>query len=152
MLSWAGMSNSSEDSGQGPHCLVVRSGSRRCAIPVAAAKLVAKAPQIHPLPGSKPRLLGLAQIAGEPVVVVELQALLDGEGRPGGEHELTVVIRRLDGTSTLGLAVDEAFGVAPVELREGAREDDPGWVAGRGKIGGRTVVVLSPEHLYADVE
>lgn len=146
------MDLTSEETGQGPHCLVVRSGSRRFAIPVTAAKLVAKAPKIFPLPGSKPRLLGLAQIVGEPVAVVDLQALLDGDDSPGSEHELTVVIRRPDGTATLGLAVDEAFGVVSVDLREEARENDPGWVAGRSEVGGRTVLVLSAEHLYADVE
>lgn len=140
----------SEEPGQGPQYLVVRSGSNRCAIPVAAAKLVAQAPTLSPLSGSKPRLLGLAQIAGEPVAVVELQALLDGEGRPGGEHELTVVIRRSDGMATLGLAVDEAFGVVPIPGEPEPREDDPAWIIGRCELDDSEILVLNPDRFYAD--
>jgi chemotaxis signal transduction protein len=138
--------------GQGPQYLVVRSGSSRCAIPVAAAKLVAQAPTIIPLPGSKPRLLGLALIAGEPVAVVELQALLDGGGRSGGEHELTVVIRRSDGMATLGLAVDEAFGVILISSEPKGRENDPGWIIGRCELEDGEVVVLNPDCFYADAD
>jgi len=150
MLSLAGMSTISVEPGQGPQYLVVRSGSNRCAIPVEAAKLVAQAPMLSPLPASKPRLLGLAQIAGEPVAVVELQALLDGEGRPGGEHELTVVVRRSDGMATLGLAVDEAFGVLSIPCEPTSREDDPGWIIGRCDVDGNEIVVLNPDRFYAE--
>lgn len=152
MLSWAGMPMISQEPGQGPQYLVVRSGSSRCAIPVVTAKLVAQAPALSPLPGSKPRLLGLAQIAGEPVAVVELQALLDGDGRPGGAHELTVVIRRSDGMATLGLAVDEAFGVIPIPSEPVSREGDPAWVVGRCVLDDGEVVVLDPDRFYGDAD
>lgn len=130
------------------HYLLVRSGGHRCAIPVNAAKLVTKAPRVYPLPGSEPRLLGLAQIAGEPVAIVDLHALLDREGRTGGGHELTVIIKGPGGSSSLGLAVDEAFGVIAAASERPRREDDPGWIAGRSKVDDRSVVVLDPEQLF----
>lgn len=130
------------------HYLLVRSGGHRCAIPVAAAKLVTKAPMVFPLHSSEPRLLGLAQIAGEPIAIVDLHALLDPEGGPGGGHELTVIIREPGGGSSLGLAVDEAFGVIGVVNEQPRREDDPGWIAGRSSVNDRPVVILDPVQLF----
>lgn len=130
--------------------LVVRSGGHRCAIPVEAASLVSRAPEIHPLPGSAPRLLGLAQVAGEPVAVVDLHALLDSEGLPGGGHVLTVIVRRPGGGSNLGLAIDEAFGVLSVKAQQEPAADDPPWVAGRSLVDGREVVILDPPRLFSE--
>ncbi len=148
MLCWADMRTEPEQPDGNGHYLLVRSGRHRCAIPVNAAKLVTKAPRVYPLPNSEPRLLGLAQIAGEPVAIVDLHALLDPEGGTGGGHELTVIIRGPGGGSSLGLAVDEAFGVIATANEEPRREDDPGWVAGRSSVGDRTVVMLDPEQLF----
>lgn len=130
------------------HFLLVRSGGQRCAIPVEAARLVTGAPEVFPLPSSAPRLLGLAQIAGEPVAVVDLHALLDADGRPGGGHELTVVVRRPGGSSSLGLAVDEAFGVIAAAHRQDRSSDDPPWVAGSLAMDQGTVFILDPERLF----
>lgn len=135
---------------QGTQFLVVRSGGHRCAIPVAAAKAVATMPPITRLHGSAPRLLGLAQIGGEPVAVVDLHALLDRSGDPGGGHELTVVVRRADGCAGLGLAVDEAFGVAGLGDVGGPDPGDPPWVAGHAELEGRSLVVLDPDRFFAD--
>lgn len=130
------------------HFLLVRSGGHCCAIPVAAAKLVTHAPEVFPLPNSAPRLLGLAQIAGEPIAVVDLHALLDPDERPSGGHELTVVVRRPDGSSSLGLAIDEAYGVVTAGQRRNRSIDDLAWVAGRMSMEDRTVFILDPEKLF----
>lgn len=133
-----------------PHYLMVRSGGHRCAIPVEATKLVTKAPTVYPLPSSAERLLGLAQVAGEPVAIVDLHALLDSQGDRSGGHELTVIVRRPGGSSSLGLAVDEAFGVITIADQEGRGQSDPRWVAGRTSMNGRTVVILDPGQLFVD--
>lgn len=150
MLSWALMSSPVRPQRDDPHYLVVRSGGHRCAIPVDAAKLVTGAVRLSPLPGSASRLLGLAQVAGEPVAVVDLHALLDVTGERGGGHELTVVVRRPDGSATLGLAVDEAFGVTTIESLRPAADDDPRWVAARSTVDGREILLLDPERLFED--
>jgi len=130
--------------------LLVRSGGLRCAIPVAATKVVRKAPVVFPLPGSASRLLGLARVAGEPVAVVDLHALLDPASGRSGEHNLTVVLRRPGGSSTVGLAVGEAFGVITIADREDRRENDPGWIAGRTSVEGRSVAILDPERFFVE--
>jgi chemotaxis signal transduction protein len=150
MLCWAGMHNDSEHPEGKGHYLLVRSGGHRCAIPVNAAKLVTGAPKVYPLHSSEPRLLGLAQIAGEPVAVVDLHALLDPEGGSGGGHELTVVIRQPGRGTSLGLAVDEAFGVITVANKRPRGEDDPDWVAGRSTVADRTIVILDTEQLFVE--
>jgi len=130
--------------------LLVRSGGHRCAIPVEAIKLVTRVPEVYPLPSSEPRLLGLAQVAGEPVAVVDLHALLDPKSEPGGGHVLTVIVRRPGGGSSLGLAIDEAFGVITVADRRDCATNDPSWVSGRTSVDGRTVVILDPERLFVE--
>lgn len=147
MLSWAVMGAEPQ---RHSNFLVVRSGGHRCAIPVEAASLVSRAPVVYPLPGSAPRLLGLAQVAGEPVAVVDLHALLESDEVPGGAHSLTVIVRRPGGGSTLGLAIDEAFGVSAVEMQQERTANDPLWVAGRSLVAGREVVILDPSRLFGE--
>jgi chemotaxis signal transduction protein len=130
--------------------LLVRSGGFRCAIPVAATKVVRKAPTVFPLPGSAPRLLGLARVAGEPVAVVDLNALLDSASGLSGVHNLTVVLRRPGGSSTVGLAVDEASGVITIADREDRWAHDPGWIAGRTSVEERSVAILDVERFFAE--
>jgi chemotaxis signal transduction protein len=148
MLCWLAMGTDSDHPDSKAHYLLVRSGGHRCAIPVEAAKLVTRVPTIYPLHSSGPRLLGLAQVAGEPVAVVDLHALLDPKGGTGGGHELTVVVSQPDGGSSLGLAVDEAFGVIAVADLQPREPTDPEWVAGRTSVDQRAVVVLDPEQLF----
>jgi chemotaxis signal transduction protein len=134
------------------HSLLVRSGSHRCGIPVDAVRIVAQSGRIEPLPGSSPRLLGLAQISGEPVAVVDLHALIDPESRPGGGRQLTVVVGERGGRSALGLAVDEALGVTWIADRESRADGDPEWVVARCCIDGRSVALLDPEQLLATAD
>ena len=130
------------------HYLLVRSGGHRCAIPVEAAKLVTRTPRVYPLHSSDPRLLGLAQVAGEPVAVVDLHVLLDPTSDTSGGHELTVIVGQPGGGSSLGLAVDEAFGVIAVAALQPRGPTDPKWMAGRSSMDEGTVVMLDPEQLF----
>ena len=68
--------------------------------------------------------------------------------RPSGGHELTVVVRRPDGSSSLGLAIDEAYGVVTAGQRRNRSIDDLAWVAGRMSMEDRTVFILDPEKLF----
>jgi chemotaxis signal transduction protein len=146
------MTNDSERADGHDSFLLVRSGGHRCAIPVAAASHVAGTGRLDPLPGSAPRLLGLTQVFGEPVAVVDLHALLDPEGRPGGGRALTVVVSRRGGRSSLGLAVDEALGVVALGVRDPAGESDPEWVSGRSRLAGRDIAVVDPDVLLAPAD
>lgn len=134
-----------------PDHLLVRSGGQRCAIPLDATPQVTGVLPVAPLPRSAPRLLGLAQFAGEPVAVVDLHGLLDPAGLAGGGYRLTVILRHRNGAAPLGLAVDDALGMVSVERDEDRRPDDPPWVAGRGRAAGQPAVLLDPARLFEPV-
>jgi chemotaxis signal transduction protein len=144
------MENGSKHVDEGARFLLVRSGGYRCAIPVDAAKLVTKATETTALPGSAPRFLGLAQIAGEPVAVVDLHALLDPDGQPGGGHEMTVIVRGPAAGATLGLAVDEAMGVVALTAERERSDEDPHWVSGHSRLDARPIAILDPPELFDD--
>lgn len=128
--------------------LLVRSGGHRCAIPVESTQQVTKALEVDELPGSEARLLGLAQVAGEPVAVIDLHALLDPEGGVGSGHELTVVVRHAGRHAWLGLAADEAFGVVSIPIATRPGSDDPDWVVGRCELDHRPTLILDPDRLF----
>ena len=95
-----------------PRYLLVRSGNLSCALPASDVVRVVRGLNCFPIPGSKPRLLGLAQYGGEPLPVLDLHALVDGSVS-GSRHGTTVIVgrfRRHD-RKILGLAVDEVVRV-----------------------------------------
>jgi len=151
VVSWSVMDDVSTENRAAGHFLMVRSGGFNCAIPVAASKMIARSIRIVPLPGSAPRLLGLAQIDGEPVAVVDLHALCDPSGEPGGVAAFTVVVRQPNGAERLGLAIDEAFGLVDIEDAEPPADGDPAWVIARTCVSGRDVLILDPTRLFDDM-
>jgi chemotaxis signal transduction protein len=92
--------------------LLVRSGSLNCALPASDVVRVVRGLTCFPIPGSKSRLLGLAQYGGEPLPVLDLHALVNGGGS-GTRYTTTVIVgrsRRRD-RKIIGLAVDEVVRV-----------------------------------------
>ena len=89
--------------------LLVRSGGRSYGVAADQVRHVVRGLLCHPVPGSRPHLLGLAQYGGEPLAVLDLQALLE-KGRPRANYRATVVLGRRGRRSRtmIGLAVDEA--------------------------------------------
>jgi len=128
----------------------VCSGGVRFALPAVAVRQVVQMPALHPVPGSKAHLLGLAQISGEPLAVLDLHALL--AGGPAGPAPRTAVVlgRGEDGRrSVLGLAVDEVEAMAAISgITE--VEDAGGLVAGRANLEGEQVQVLDPSVLFSE--
>lgn len=92
--------------------VLVRAGSLICALPASDVVRVVRGLTCFPIPGSKPRLLGLAQYGGEPLPVLDLHALVDGDVS-GTRHSTTVIVGRSwrRDRRILGLAVDEVVRV-----------------------------------------
>lgn len=118
----------------GPQFLMVRTGGRRCALPLGMVRRVLRGLQVHPVPAGDRRLMGLAQFGGEPLAVVDLAAIV-GEVGSGHGAGLTVVLgrRRSDsGASLLGLSVDEVEEVATLAAEPAPGEPpirlDPEWL------------------------
>jgi chemotaxis signal transduction protein len=120
--------------------LVVRSGSVRCALPARAVRRIVRGLPVTPVPGGERRLRGLAQFGGEPLVVLDLLALLGtGEEEQAGTLEVTVVAVAGPGAAAevVGLAVDEALEVV-------ALDPDTVTAIGEGLVRGE---VLLDEHV-----
>ncbi len=127
--------------------LLVRVGEQICAVPVAAVRRVVRALTVHPLPGARPELSGLAEFGGEPLPVLDLGRLI---GAPIGPHPLfpvTLVVwsRTPDGRETIGLAADEALEV--VDLSAASWLPAAGFLIGEALVGDTIVRVLDPDQL-----
>lgn len=127
----------------GNRYVLVRSGGEWFAIPVDAVVTVLRELATHPVPGAWAPLLGLAQHAGEPLVVIDLLERLD---RCIGGHQITVVIRRpsaAGSVETVGLAVDEAERIVTITEPEPSSEWGPA-VSSVATVDGRRIRVLDP--------
>ena len=78
--------------------------------------------RVHGVPGSSPVLLGLSQLDGEPIGVLDLGRLLDLGATGTTEHMVTIVthVGPSDRTETVGLAADEALQIAGFEVEDEA--------------------------------
>jgi chemotaxis signal transduction protein len=99
--------------------LLVRAGGVSYAIAADQVRHVVRGLACHPLPGSRPQLLGLAQFAGEPMAVLDLHALAEGGAAQSGQW-VTVILGRGESHSwsALGLAVDEVLRVGKLDRNE----------------------------------
>ncbi|MFL5263107.1 MAG: chemotaxis protein CheW [Anaeromyxobacteraceae bacterium] len=96
-----------------PNVLLVRAGSRLCALPLACVVETLRPLHTSPLAGTPACVSGVAVVRGAPTPVVDLDALL---GSPGGAPPARFVILRL-GERRAALAVTEVVGLG--ELSEG---------------------------------
>jgi len=83
-------------------------------------------PLLTPVPGTQAWLLGVANVRGNLVPVVDLSRFLFGERTLHTERSRLLVVRQ--GAGSVALLVDEVFGQRTVDegqRREAGREDDP---------------------------
>jgi chemotaxis signal transduction protein len=127
--------------------LLVRSGGLSCALLASDVVRVVRRLRCHAVPGSRSHLVGLAQYGGDPLPVLDLQALVE-QGTSSARHQSTVILgrgRRRD-RSVLGLAVDEVLRV--VALPERAVEDSESGLVGEAiQIEGEEVKMLNTQQL-----
>jgi chemotaxis signal transduction protein len=127
--------------------LLVRAGSLSCALPASDVVRVVRQLRTHPVPGSGSHLVGLAQYGGDPMPVLDLQALVE-RGVSNARHHSTVILGRggARGHSILGLAVDEVLRV--VNLPEMCAVDPgPELVGETVELEGEEVKVLNTQYL-----
>ncbi len=127
--------------------LLVRVGEQICALPVGAVRRVVRALSVHPLPGARPELAGLAEFAGEPLPVLDLARLINAPIGPHPLFPVTVVVwsRTADGREAIGLAADEALEV--VDLSGASLLPTAGFLVGEALVADQLVRVLDPDRL-----
>ena len=132
--------------------LLVRSGGAGWALPADQVRRVVRGLACHPAPGARPHLLGLAQFGGEPLAVLDLNALVTG-GTPRSDHRATVILGRHGAWSgaVLGLAIDEALRVETLADPPQPGSPNP-LVEGTITVDGDSVTVLNTAHLFSTPE
>lgn len=122
--------------------LIVRVGTTLYGLPLGRVRRVLKSLDVHPLPGSAPTLLGLGQLGGEPVGVLDLGRLINPEA-PATEPGVTVVARvgPEKTQETVALAIDSALEVVAPDAASVARSSEP-FVVGEIRVRGGIARIL----------
>lgn len=117
----------------------LRVGGEQYALPVRAVQEVAPIGDVMPMPGAPPHVLGVRNVRGEVVPVIDLAALA-GLGK-GGRSAVLAVIE--DTGRRAGLAVDEVIDVGPLPSR--SHESASPLLRGEVVTDGQLVGLLDPD-------
>ena len=120
--------------------ILVRAGNAWCALPLRRVQRVLHAPKLFPLPGADERVAGLAEVDGEPFVVLSLEHLLGAEEGAAAELPVALVVEVGDG-DVVTLLGDEAGEIARLAPEAIAGPAD-GISLGTAELAGMLVQVL----------
>lgn len=133
-----------QSAAEGVRYLVLQAGQVRCAVPVHQVRRVVRAVPVYALPGSTQDLLGLAEIEGEPIPVLDLARLI--QAPPGGTPACPVYIIAETGSSNrrerIALAADAAEEIVMLPPG-GLAGPAAGLIQGEAVAGGQPVRVLN---------
>ena len=136
--------------GSGPRkALLARAGDAWCAIALEDLRRVMPAVKLYPLPGAGWEIAGLAEVDGEPLVVLSLERLLAAPTGGGSEYPVTLVVVAGPRREVIGLAADEAGEIVQLD-RAQAAGSARGIVAGEVAVGTRVVHVVELARLGQD--
>lgn len=93
---------------------MVRAGGVRFGLAAETVRRVIRTPELWPVPGAEPQLLGLIQYGGEPLAVLDLATLAATTTDGSPAREVVVVLNPAKGLH-LGLAVEDAEQVVALE-------------------------------------
>jgi twitching motility protein PilI len=103
-----------------------RAGARSFVSGIDEINELLAVPVLTPVPGTQPWLLGVANVRGNLVPVVDFARYLFGERTPHSERNRLLIVRQ--GSGHVALLVDEVFGqrtVDEVQRQAAEHEDDP---------------------------
>lgn len=131
------------------------------AVPVTRVQEILDLRPVAPLPNAPRYLLGIIDLRGANIPVVDLRSLL---GRPAGEDTaqsriLVVGITHGEGQATIGIKTDRVIEVTSLdegEIRPMGEADLLRWsassIAGIGRRNGDVVSVIDLDRLFASVD
>lgn len=88
--------------------IAYRIGAHHFVSGIAEVNEILTMPALTPVPGTKPWLLGVANVRGNLVAVVDLRGFVEGERTPLNDRSRVLVARQPGGA--VGLLVDEVLG------------------------------------------
>ena len=86
-------------------------GGRRLELPAARVREVASATTVTPVPTAPPPVVGLTQLRGHIMPVLDLIAVTDGEPRSPRPNDPLIIVEL--GPARVALLVDRVLGVQP---------------------------------------
>jgi purine-binding chemotaxis protein CheW len=139
------------------HLVCFRVGRETYGVDIFVVREIVKAQEITSVPGASDYVLGIINLRGKIISVVDLAQRL-GLGRSKIDRASRILVVDLDGF-TVGFLVDaatevlklapESIEAAPEELKGSVHDD---YLEGVGKLKDRLVIILNPGSLLADGE
>jgi purine-binding chemotaxis protein CheW len=139
------------------HLVCFRIGRETYGIDIFVVREIVKAQEITSVPGASDYVLGIINLRGKIISVVDLAQRL-GLGKSKIDRASRILVVDLDGF-TVGFLVDaatevlklapESIEAAPEELKGSVHDD---YLEGVGKLKDRLVIVLNPGSLLANGE
>jgi purine-binding chemotaxis protein CheW len=139
------------------HLVCFRVGKETYGVDIFVVREIVKAQEITSVPGASAYVLGIINLRGKIISVVDLAQRL-GLGTSKVSRSSRILVVDLEGF-TVGFLVDaatevlklapEAIEAAPEELK-GSGHDQ--YLEGVGKLGDRLVIILNPANLLAESE
>jgi purine-binding chemotaxis protein CheW len=137
------------------HLVCFRIGKETFGVDIFAVREIVKAQEITSVPGTTDYVLGIINLRGKIISVMDLAARL-GLGAAGVDRASRIVVVDIDGF-TVGFLVDAATEVlklpdesidpAPEQIKNTIRDD---YLEGVGKLDDRLVIILDLRHLLSD--
>ena len=139
----------------GTHFVVFRVGGERFAFHLGQVAEIIRMPNVARMPLAPRSLLGLANLHGVVVPIVDTRRLLQVSEAPLDEATRIIMI---DAGAPVGFVVDRVDNLAAIashrveQARAGAGNINPDFVAGivKGAEGESTIKILNPQHLLRD--
>jgi purine-binding chemotaxis protein CheW len=139
------------------HLVCFRIGRETYGVDIFVVREIVKAQEITSVPGASDYVLGIINLRGKIISVVDLAQRL-GLGKSKVDRASRILVVDLDGF-TVGFLVDaatevlklapESIEAAPEELKGSVHDD---YLEGVGKLKDRLVIILNPGSLLADGE
>ena len=137
------------------HLVCFRIGKETFGVDIFAVREIVKAQEITTVPGTTDYVLGIINLRGKIISVMDLAGRL-GLGTASVDRASRILVVDLDGF-TVGFLVDAATEVlklpdesidsAPEELKNTIHDD---YLEGVGKLDDRLVIILNLRHLLTD--
>jgi chemotaxis signal transduction protein len=129
--------------------LIVRAGRACFGLRTTSIRRLVSSMELHPLAGGGPHVAGLAEFAGEPLLVIDLLGAL--EAGQSCSRSLVVVVDTGHGAGreSFGMAVDEALEVTVIDRSDVEPRRGTGPMCGHVSVSGRRVAVLDVASLGA---
>jgi len=137
------------------HLVCFRVGKETYGVDIFVVREIVKAQEITSVPGASDYLLGIINLRGKIISVVDLAHRL-GLGKAKIDRASRILVVDLDGF-TVGFLVDaatevlklapESIEAAPEELKGSVHDD---YLEGVGKLKDRLVIILNPGNLLAE--